>query len=338
MDETQMTGQNENTNSEQEFEYIELDDGQKLPKGYDYEYIEVPSDDVSEMDVVNRPHAFSDIDDEDDMASVSEISATLRASQQEEMRNEAPFPSFLQAGYDDGQVNVSDVAEEQNINEQITPEHEEPMVNVADVEVSNQDELITQNVNQSGEWQAQSGSVNPVNEASSENIHFLNMPEDNQNWQEDTRASYNLEDINFDDEGLQFQKNEISSINVNDYIEPEATYKATDVAVTEIPDYEPRPKARMTVQDVAENVLDEESKLQGGYTDENAPKATKVLEINPNHELFKALQTLKDNDEEIKKYGSLLYDEAMMLEGFEIKDKKEFVNKLNELMIKALNK
>ena len=87
-----------------------------------------------------------------------------------------------------------------------------------------------------------------------------------------------------------------------------------------------------------ENVLDEESKLQGGYTDENAPKATKVLEINPNHELFKALQTLKDNDEEIKKYGSLLYDEAMMLEGFEIKDKKEFVNKLNELMIKALNK
>lgn len=256
MDETQMTGQNENTNSEQEFEYIELDDGQKLPKGYEYEYIEVPSDDVSEMDVVNRPHAFSDIDDEDDMASVSEISATLRASQQEEMRNEAPFPSFLQAGYDDGQVNVSDVAEEQNINEQITPEHEEPMVNVADVEVSNQDELITQNVNQSGEWQAQSGSVNPVNEASSENIHFLNMPEDNQNWQEDTRASYNLEDINFDDEGLQFQKNEISSINVNDYIEPEATYKATDVAVTEIPDYEPRPKARMTVQDVAENVLE----------------------------------------------------------------------------------
>lgn len=254
MDETQMSGQNGNANSEQEFEYIELDDAQKLPEGYEYEYIEAPSDDVSEMDVVNRPHAFSDVDDEDDMASVSEISATLRASQQEERRNEAPFPSFLQAGYDDGQVNVSDVAEEQNINELVSSEHEEPMVNVADVEVSNQDELITQNVNQNGEWQAQVGNVNPMNEASSENIHFLNMPEDNQNWQEDTRASYNLEDINFDEEGLKFQKNEISSINVNDYIEPEATYKATDVAVTEMPDYEPRPMARMTVQEVAENI------------------------------------------------------------------------------------
>lgn len=87
-----------------------------------------------------------------------------------------------------------------------------------------------------------------------------------------------------------------------------------------------------------ENVLDEESKLQGGYSDETTPKATKVLEINPNHELFKAIQTLQDDDAEIQKYGSILYDEAMMLEGYDIKDKKEFVTKLNELMIKALKK
>lgn len=87
-----------------------------------------------------------------------------------------------------------------------------------------------------------------------------------------------------------------------------------------------------------ENVLDEESKMQGGFSDQEGPKATKVLEINPNHELFKAIQSLKDDDEDIKNYGSLLYDEAMMLEGFEIKDKKSFVNKLNELMVKALKK
>lgn len=68
------------------------------------------------------------------------------------------------------------------------------------------------------------------------------------------------------------------------------------------------------------------------------PKATKVLEINPNHELFKALSTLQDNDEETKKYGSLLYDEALLLEGFEIKDKQDFVKKLNEVMVKSLKK
>ncbi len=68
------------------------------------------------------------------------------------------------------------------------------------------------------------------------------------------------------------------------------------------------------------------------------PKASKVLEINPNHELFKALSELQDNDEETKKYGSLLYDEALLLEGFEIKDKQDFVKKLNEVMVKSLKK
>ena len=68
---------------------------------------------------------------------------------------------------------------------------------------------------------------------------------------------------------------------------------------------------------------------------ENEVKAHKVLEINPNHQLFKALQKLTD-DEEMKKYGSLLYDEALLLEGLEIKNKQDFVEKINALLIKAL--
>jgi len=68
-----------------------------------------------------------------------------------------------------------------------------------------------------------------------------------------------------------------------------------------------------------------------------APKATKVLEINPDHDLYKAISTLT-NDEEIKKYGSLLYDEAILLEGLEIKDKSSFVKNLNELMLKSISK
>ena len=64
-------------------------------------------------------------------------------------------------------------------------------------------------------------------------------------------------------------------------------------------------------------------------------KSSKVLEINPNHDLFKAISTL-NNDEEVKNYASILYDEALMLEGYEIKDKKDFVTKLNELIIKSV--
>ena len=64
-------------------------------------------------------------------------------------------------------------------------------------------------------------------------------------------------------------------------------------------------------------------------------KANKVLEINPDHDLFKAIVNLKD-DEEIKKYGNLLYDEAMLLQGMDIKDKKGFVENLNSLMLKSI--
>ncbi len=82
-----------------------------------------------------------------------------------------------------------------------------------------------------------------------------------------------------------------------------------------------------------ENTLNEEAR-ENNFTDD--VKATKVLEINPNHELFKAFDAIKDNDEEIKLYGSILYDEALMLEGYEVEDKKEFITKLNKLMLKSL--
>ena len=82
-----------------------------------------------------------------------------------------------------------------------------------------------------------------------------------------------------------------------------------------------------------ENTLNEEAR-ENNFTDD--VKATKVLEINPHHELFKAIGAIKDNDDEVKLYGSILYDEALMLEGYEVEDKKEFIEKLNKLMIKSL--
>lgn len=71
--------------------------------------------------------------------------------------------------------------------------------------------------------------------------------------------------------------------------------------------------------------------------DEKA-KASKVLEVNPNHELFKAISEFKGDKELIKKYSDVLYDEAMLLEGFEIEDKAAFIKNLNELMLKSLKK
>ena len=67
-------------------------------------------------------------------------------------------------------------------------------------------------------------------------------------------------------------------------------------------------------------------------TGENQVKAIKVLEINPDHTLFKTISSNKESGKDIYKYASLLYDEAMLLEGYDIKDKAQFVNNLNSLL------
>ena len=58
----------------------------------------------------------------------------------------------------------------------------------------------------------------------------------------------------------------------------------------------------------------------------------KVLEINPNHELFNKLKDITDA-ELIKDYGTILYNEALMLEGIEVSDKKEFTDALNKILL-----
>ena len=65
-------------------------------------------------------------------------------------------------------------------------------------------------------------------------------------------------------------------------------------------------------------------------------KAQKILELNPNHPLFAAFSKIQNDDEMVKNYASVLYEEAMLLEGREIVDKKAFVDKINELFIKAV--
>ena len=84
--------------------------------------------------------------------------------------------------------------------------------------------------------------------------------------------------------------------------------------------------------------LEMEKTLNEQPGNEEKVKAKKVLEINPEHDLFKAFVTIQDQDDLVKEYASVLYDEAMLLEGREIANKKEFVRKLNELMIKAFSK
>ena len=84
--------------------------------------------------------------------------------------------------------------------------------------------------------------------------------------------------------------------------------------------------------------LEMEKTLQDETVEGKDIKASKVLELNPNHDLFKVLSSIQDNDELVKDYASLLYEEAMLIEGRDISDRRQFVEKLNSLLLKAFNK
>jgi len=63
-------------------------------------------------------------------------------------------------------------------------------------------------------------------------------------------------------------------------------------------------------------------------------QAQRVLEINPEHEIFTKLQSIsKDGDsDKLGKYAKLLYDQALLIEGMSIEDPVEFSNLICELM------
>lgn len=62
--------------------------------------------------------------------------------------------------------------------------------------------------------------------------------------------------------------------------------------------------------------------------------AQRVLEINPEHEIFGKLKSMKDSGDKNKlaKYAKLLYSQALLIEGMSIENPVEFSNLICELM------
>lgn len=62
-------------------------------------------------------------------------------------------------------------------------------------------------------------------------------------------------------------------------------------------------------------------------------KAEKVLEINTSHEVFEAIKTAYQNDKDkLKLYTSVLYNQALLIEGLPVNDPVEFTNNICKLM------
>lgn len=67
---------------------------------------------------------------------------------------------------------------------------------------------------------------------------------------------------------------------------------------------------------------------------EEKMKAERILEINPNHDLFKAIESVYEKQPEtLDKYASLIYAQALLIEGFPLENPIEFSNTMASLMI-----
>ncbi|MBQ4362480.1 MAG: molecular chaperone HtpG, partial [Oscillospiraceae bacterium] len=59
----------------------------------------------------------------------------------------------------------------------------------------------------------------------------------------------------------------------------------------------------------------------------------KILEINPNHRIFETMKGLyKTDKEKLSDYASILYDQALLIEGLPIEDPVAFANKICSIM------
>ena len=78
--------------------------------------------------------------------------------------------------------------------------------------------------------------------------------------------------------------------------------------------------------------LEMEKTLSEMTNGNDAPKAEKILAINPEHVLFDKLKAAEGTDN-FNKLVDVLYNQALLLEGFNIENPVEFIKNLNDLII-----
>lgn len=147
------------------------------------------------------------------------------------------------------------------------------------------------------------------------------------NYQEKTFKSITQGDLNIDD----VEDEKINDLKTTHEDLLENIQKALNDNVSEV-----KLSTRLVSHPVClvsgEGLSFEMEKVLSAMPNSNDVKATKILEINPDHEIFSKLQKL--DKEEINKYSKLLYNQALLLEGLPLEDPVEFSKLLSELMTK----
>lgn len=88
----------------------------------------------------------------------------------------------------------------------------------------------------------------------------------------------------------------------------------------------------------SDGVSFEMEKVLSSMPDGQEVKAGRILEINPNHPIFETMQEVYANhSDKMADYAALLYDQALLIEGFSVENPVDFSNRICDLIV-SLNK
>ncbi|MFV0393838.1 MAG: molecular chaperone HtpG [Coprobacillaceae bacterium] len=139
-------------------------------------------------------------------------------------------------------------------------------------------------------------------------------------------------DLETEEEKQELEKKNEEYKDVLTSIKDSLTDKVVDVKISS------RLKSHPVCLVSSEGVSFEMEKVLSAMPEGNDVKAGRILEINPNHPIFEAIQKVYEkNKDKMKDYASLLYDQALLIEGFSVENPIEFSNRICDLMI-SLNK
>lgn len=141
------------------------------------------------------------------------------------------------------------------------------------------------------------------------------------------KAFMSLQNANFEDDSEKEELEKLAEQNkdIIDKIKEELKEVVTDVRFT-------TKLSKSAVVLVNEgDVSIEQEKLLSMMPDNNF-SANKILEINAEHQLFKKLQ---DDESKINVVSQLLYDQALLISGLELKDPAKHAQLINDLIINS---
>ncbi|MFK9090343.1 molecular chaperone HtpG [Bacillus salipaludis] len=149
------------------------------------------------------------------------------------------------------------------------------------------------------------------------------------NYKEKEFKSVSSGDLGFEaDENQQTASEENENKELFDYMKNILNGKVKDVRVSK------RLKTHPVCLTTDGAVSIEMEKILNAMPNNQNVKADKVLEINVHHNVFESLKTAFEQDKEkVTLYTTLLYSQALLIEGLPIEDPVEFTNDICKIMV-----